>query len=458
MRGFFRAAALLLLVAALAFGIVYYLAGTRPGPAIDIRSPDRLLGQRGQLTVAIEAPGAALTSLEVTIAQEARTEPVFSSTQPGAGEMQQETPDRVVVSRPLGQSVTPWLKPGAARVSVTASRPVLYGLRETTTVAHRDVEVRLQPPRVGVVSLHHFINHGGAEFVVYRVSPGDARSGVRVGEVDYPGFPGAGAGLSDPDLHVAFFALTHDQDRNAPFSLFARDDAGNESTTPLDHQLFPRPFAKSRIEIDDRFLARVVPAIASNSPGLMVGTGTPDELLAGFLTINGKLRQQNNETVRAMAARTRPEMLWKEAFSQLGNTAVQSRFADYRTYFYRNREIDRQVHLGFDLASLAQAPVHASNRGIVLFAGFLGIYGNAVVVDHGLGVQSLYAHFSSIGVKEGDVVEKGQELGRTGMTGLAGGDHLHFTMLVNGVAVNPVEWWDPHWMEDRVFRKIREAR
>ena len=60
-------------------------------------------------------------------------------------------------------------------------------------------------------------------------------------------------------------------------------------------------------------------------------------------------------------------------------------------------------------------------------------------------------------MNEGDRVEKGAELGRTGVTGLAGGDHLHFTMLLQGTPVNPVEWWDAHWMQDRVLRKIREA-
>ena len=150
-------------------------------------------------------------------------------------------------------------------------------------------------------------------------------------------------------------------------------------------------------------------------------------------------------------------MLWREAFAQMGNTQVESRFADQRTYFFDNKEIDRQVHLGFDLASVQHAPVHAANSGVVVFAAFLGIYGNCVILDHGLGVQSLYAHLSLIGVKEGDKVEKGAELGRTGITGLAGGDHLHFTMLLQGTPVNPVEWWDPHWMQDRVLRKITEA-
>ena len=93
----------------------------------------------------------------------------------------------------------------------------------------------------------------------------------------------------------------------------------------------------------------------------------------------------------------------------------------------------------------------------MLYADELGIYGNCVIVDHGMGVQSLYAHLSSIGVEPGAKVEKEQELGRSGMTGLAGGDHLHFTMLINGQMVNPVEWWDQHWIDDRILRKLRAA-
>ena len=61
-------------------------------------------------------------------------------------------------------------------------------------------------------------------------------------------------------------------------------------------------------------------------------------------------------------------------------------------------------------------------------------------------------------VKEGDKVTRGQTVGRSDSTGLAGGDHLHFTLLVGGQMVNPVEWWDSHWIEDRVERKLKEAR
>ena len=136
---------------------------------------------------------------------------------------------------------------------------------------------------------------------------------------------------------------------------------------------------------------------------------------------------------------------------------MESAFADHRTYIYKGKEVDQQVHLGFDLASFAGTPIVSANRGIVLFADELGIYGNCVIIDHGMGVQSLYGHLSSIDVKAGQTVEKEQQIGRSGMTGMAGGDHLHFTMLVNGKMVNPVEWWDAHWIEDRILQEAPGA-
>jgi murein DD-endopeptidase MepM/ murein hydrolase activator NlpD len=142
---------------------------------------------------------------------------------------------------------------------------------------------------------------------------------------------------------------------------------------------------------------------------------------------------------------------------QLGNSQVEASFADHRTYFYKGQEVDQQVHLGFDLAATRSVPVVAANAGKVLQASWLGIYGNCVMIDHGMGVASLYGHLSSLDVKTGNTVARGQTIGRSGMTGLAGGDHLHFTMLVSGHPVNPVEWWDPHWIQDRVERKLQEA-
>jgi Arc/MetJ family transcription regulator len=447
----------MLLVGLVVFAGAWFWAGRAEGPRIGIRGPERFIGRVTSLDVMVESPGGQFSRVDVSLEQGGRSHPVFTLEQPAQGTVRQETADRIYIMRPVGKRDVSELQAGPARIVVRAARPVLYGLREAESEMARDVEVRLEPPRVAVLSTFHYVNHGGAEFVVYRATPPDVESGIRVGDQTYPGFPASGAGIqADEATKVVFFALLHDQELNTPISLYARDPAGNEATVPLDHRAFPKPFARSRIEIDDRFLQRVVPAIAATTPDLAISTASPD-LVASFLRINGDLRRRNGETIAEQAGKTSREMLWKDAFQALGNASVEAGFADNRTYVHQGKEIDRQVHLGFDLAVTQRIPVLAANAGIVLYAADLGIYGNCVIVDHGLGVQSLYAHLSSIDVKVGDRVEKGGTLGRSGMTGLAGGDHLHFTMLVNGHPVNPVEWWDPKWMQDRVLRKIVEA-
>jgi murein DD-endopeptidase MepM/ murein hydrolase activator NlpD len=440
----------------LAVGGVWVYAGLGGPPAITIDKPATVVGQAGTLEATVSTPGGRLTELTATLEQNGKSVPLFSLSQPGGGTLQQQGADRVRLTRGIGRADVPSLQSGKASITVTATRTGPFGLRALTNSATRDVQIRLEPPRVAVVSMHHFVNHGGAEAVVYRVTPADVASGVKVGEDEYPGFPLAGAGVNaDPALHIAYFALLYDQDLNTPFTVFARDEAGNAATTPLDARVFQKPFRRSRIEITPQFLQRTVPAILQNTQGFKATQ--PDNLLQSFLEVNRDLRRQNAEQIAAYAKKTSPEQLWNGAFLQLGNSQVESLFADHRTYFYEGKEIDQQVHLGFDLASTSAVPVVASNRGQVLHADYLGIYGNCVILDHGMGVQTLYAHLSSIDVKPGDMVDKGQTLGRSGMTGLAGGDHLHFTVLVSGHPVNAVEWWDPHWIEDRVTRKVREA-
>jgi murein DD-endopeptidase MepM/ murein hydrolase activator NlpD len=457
MRGLLKSLVLLAVIALAVVGGAWLYAGRLEGPSIDLGQPGRFIGQATPLELVVETPGGRFSRVDVTLEQGGQRHPVFSLDQQGQGTLRQNTADRLFVIRQVGKRDIPSLQPGPARIVVRAARPVVYGLRQAESEATRDVDVRLVPPRVAVLSKFHFVNHGGAEFVVYRATPPDVESGVRVGDVRYPGFPASGAGIQgDEALRVAFFALPFEQDLTTPIGVYASDPAGNEVTTPLDHRPFPKPFRRSRIEIDDRFLQRVVPAIASASPEANIATS--GDLVPSFLKINREMRQANGRTIAGLAAKTSPQMLWKDAFQPLGNASIEAGFADNRTYFYDNREIDRQVHLGFDLAVTERIPVFAANTGIVVYADDLGIYGNCVIVDHGLGVQTLYAHLSSIDAKDGDKVQKGQTLGRSGMTGLAGGDHLHFTVLVNGQAVNAVEWWDPKWMQDRVFRKIAEVQ
>ncbi len=424
-------------------------AGKAEGPAIAIEGP-AVIGQTGEIAVSVTAPNGALNDFVVSLRQGESTTPVFNlSTEPAGATV---AGDVVTVSRPTGKRVIPDLNAGEAEVIVTAVRPVLFGLRAATSTATRTVEVRLAPPQIAVLSQFHYINHGGSELVVYRVTPPDVESGVRVGDREYRGFP---ASAADPALRVALFALLWDQPLNTPINVFARDTVGNEGSGSFDFRVFAKQFRASTINLDDRFLARVVPPILQNSTELKVDD--PSNQLAAYLAINRELRRMNNETISGLALETAPEMLWRGAFKQLINTAVEAGFADQRTYVYNGQDVDHQVHLGFDLASTAAAPVRAANRGRVMHAGWLGIYGNCVILDHGMGLMSLYAHLSSVTVNTGDLVESEAELGRSGSTGLAGGDHLHFTMLLGGNAITPIDWWSGQWVQDRVLRKLTEA-
>jgi hypothetical protein len=444
---------ILVFLAALAAGALYLVAGRGAPPALAIDQPGAIVGQSGTLEVKATAPGARFSSLSIALEQDGATTPLFALDAP-AGAQTATDGDTVTVRRPFGKQSIPELRSGPARIVVTASRPSLLDLRTLAASAAKEVEVRLEPPRVAVLSTHHYVNQGGSEMVVYRVTPPDVASGVRVGDVEYPGYPASGAGLAAaPSVHIAFFALLPGQDAGAPIVVFARDEAGNEArSAPFVDRVFPKQFRKSRITLDDRFLQRVVPEILQRTPELNAPSG--GEALAAFLAINGDLRRMNAERISTLTAQTSPSRLWSGPFVQLGNSQVEAGFADDRTYVYDGREVDRQTHLGYDLAVTSAVPIHAANAGKVLYADWLGIYGNCVILDHGMGVASLYGHLSSIDVSAGQTVAKDQVLGRSGMTGLAGGDHLHFTMLVHGQPVNPVEWWDAHWIEDRVERKL----
>jgi murein DD-endopeptidase MepM/ murein hydrolase activator NlpD len=449
--------ALVVLLVLIAGGVFVY-AGRLPGPSIEIARPVKYVGQQTPVEVAVTSPGAHVSKLRVVFEQNGKQTPLFSLDAPGNADVKQETADRVRVTRAIRETVQD-LKTGPARIVVTAARPVLHGIRTVESSVTRDVQVRLERPTIAVLSTKHYINLGGSEMIVYRATPADVESGVQVGDLTYPGYPASGANIegvhiTDPTLRVAFFALRFDQDVNTPMFAYARDEAGNSARADFDHLAFPKPFKRSRIELNDAFLNRVVPAILETTTEVKPEGDT----LQKFLVINGDLRRKNSETIASFAKHSAPEIIWGGVvFHPFTNSAVEAAFADQRTYIYQGKEVDRQVHLGFDLARVVNSPVVAANKGKILHAGPLGIYGNCLILDHGMGVQSLYGHLSSITVQVGQTVEKEQELGKSGMTGLAGGDHLHFTMLVNGQMVNPVEWWDAHWIQDRILRKLKEA-
>ena len=176
-----------------------------------------------------------------------------------------------------------------------------------------------------------------------------------------------------------------------------------------------------------------------------------------YIYTNREVRKANNQKIFELCQNPLSERLWQDRFIRMPG-ASKAGFADHRTYFYKGKEIDRQVHLGMDIASTQRAEVKAANKGKVIYADYLGIYGNMVLLDHGQGVFSLYSHLSSIQVAVGDEINTDVVLGLTGTSGMAGGDHLHFSMLINGIFVTPKEWWDQQWINVTIEDPIADSR
>ncbi|WP_028313146.1 M23 family metallopeptidase [Desulfatibacillum aliphaticivorans] len=303
-----------------------------------------------------------------------------------------------------------------------------------------------RPPAISVLTTRHYLRQGGSGLAIYRLSEKGVKNGVQVGDNFFPGYSG---GFSDPDVYMAFFAVDNEQPTDTKIMIQAADKAGNISAASFSYLINPGNFRKDVINISDRFMEMVLPQFEA---GKRVDPNVP--LIDRYLKINREQRQSDYAIAGAMCERSKPVIYWDGVFSRLPNSANRARFADRREYRYKGEKVDRQVHLGIDLASVAQSPVPAANSGMVIYAAPQGIYGQTVYIDHGFGLISQYSHLSRIDVSEGQKVEKDQIIGLTGSTGLAIGDHLHFGMLVGDTFVNPIEWWDASWIKNNVTSKI----
>jgi murein DD-endopeptidase MepM/ murein hydrolase activator NlpD len=419
------------------FGFGIFLLRDLTPPTVEVAPAAGPLSPQRPLKLTLTDKGLGLRTLQVTLLQGDKSVEVLTRSYPAGSTHVEETLDL--------SSAHP--AEGPARLTI---RAVDWGHfhfgRGNAAERTLAFDIDSKPPEVEILTPHHNLNQGGAGMVAYTVSEEVESSGVQVGDLFFPGY------RQPSGKYLCLFAFPWDM-KAADFvpKVIATDLAGNQRMTGIYYHTNPRNFPSDRIKVTDSFLEnKIVPTFQSDFPG----TTAPLDL---YLKVNRDLRRQNLATLRQIGARSAATRLWQGALLRQPKAAAPGSFAQPRTYYYQGRVIDHETHLGIDFASVAQAPVLAAATGKVVHADRLGIYGNCIIIDHGLGMQTLYGHLSRIEVKVGDSVSRGQEIGRTGSTGLAGGDHLHFDVLASGIQVNPIEWFDDHWLKDNIQPKLQQA-
>ncbi len=419
-------------------------------PTIQLQPPVKLLGPSQTLTLKLADQNSGLSRVTVRMQQGGREKEILAQTFPGrrwgrGGQQHQ-------LELPVTLEPRAWgFQEGPAVIIVEARDYSLMGwFRGNRAQLAHPVTIDLTPLRLTLTSINDVLHQGGTGLVTYQVNKPTAKTGVLVNGVFFAGFPVKG---QESGRYLAFFAVPYDLPQPLTLELTAEDLGGSDSRIKLFHRLKPRKWKTDTLTISDAFLQRKMAEFQEMNPELQ----RLSDPLAIFLQINQQERLKNDQAVQALCQQSHPEPLWQGPFLRLPNSKPMAAFADHRTYKYHGREIDKQVHLGQDLASLERAEVPAGNTGIVVFTGALGIYGQSVILDHGLGLFSLYSHLSEIKVERQQQVKRGDILGRTGASGMAGGDHLHFAIIIQGHFVNPLEWWDPHWLKDQIYRQFAVA-
>ena len=422
-----------ILVALLAAGgiYVYLVFFEQEKPAIQVQPDVKFIGKT--LEVKVQDLKSGVAELQIDMIQGGKSVSLLSEKFPKKTRLVEKT----IPLRPL----PPGLQEGEAQLKI-AAKDHSWNWGNPVSL-EKTVIIDTTPPRLSVLGTLHYGHPGGTGVITYQVSEDTPLTGVQVGPTLFRGYA-VGQGR-----YVAYFAIPLDASANTSFSAMAEDQSGNRTQAGFRIILKPKAFKKDKIQITDSFLKTLLPYFTERDPNLK---GSPLEI---FLAVNRKQREADHREIQKISRETVPKPLWSGPFLRLPNAKPMASFAQDRTYEYNGQEVDRQIHWGVDLASLAQSPVPAANSGIVAFAAPLGIYGNTVVLDHGCGLFSMYSHLSKIEVEVKKEIKKGDTLGRTGATGMAGGDHLHYGMMVQGAFVNPIEWWDEHWIKDNVELKMK---
>lgn len=439
----------LLLLAAVGCGVyayIIYFEGEKP--LISLETTSDYLGVNNSIEFSASDTKSGLKLVVVTLTQGETVKELVRLNFPRAG----KTTEKFTVLSTEPITIEPkklGFKDGPATLSIEAEDHSFRGFFSGNTARYsKEMIIDTSAPKIHILHSERYIQPGGSGIFISELSGDPVQYGLNLNGKNHPSFA---LGDGRDNVFITYFGLPYDAKEFGNAYLYAIDKAGNETKVPVSSIFKPVNWKHDTINITDGFLNKKIPEFSQYYPE-MQGTN-----LEQYLFTNNDVRISNNKTIASLCDKPSPERMWEGTFVRMAG-ASRANFADHRTYYYEGKPIDKQVHLGIDIASTRRVDIKAANTGIVVHADYLGIYGNMIMIDHGQGVYSLYSHLSQINVSVGERVQKGFVIGQSGTSGMAGGDHLHFSMLVNGIFVNPKEWIDPHWINVTIDGPITDSK
>ena len=348
------------------------------------------------------------------------------------------------------------LDPRATKLQIifTATDKSNWNFFQGNTVSKTiNVFVDYKRPDINILSNSYSITKGGSALVVFQVKDIALKSfAVEAGGRVFIAQPYKKEGYYATLLAWPF------NEENFVANIRAEDMAGNKRITNIPLYLLNKKYKTSWIQAKDKFIDGKISDLIDTEPKY----STIEDRLKKLKTINETMRLENEEVIHRLSQNVSNEMLdsWKiKKFYPLKNAAKVASFGDERHYYYEHKEneVSQSYHVGLDMASTKMAKIVSSNAGTVVYDEYNGIYGNMPMIDHGLGLFTLYGHCSNILVQKGDKIGAGFAIAQTGKSGLALGDHLHFGTLVQGIEVRPEEWMDSKWIRDKIEKVFKEA-
>jgi hypothetical protein len=314
------------------------------------------------------------------------------------------------------------------------------------------LQVDTTPPMTEIINNSYAIGNGGSAAAVVKVADDHLKDAYILVNDKYkfkltP--------FVKKDYYVAIIAWPVTE-KTFDAELVAEDLAGNVVKEHIPYYWRKYRYPKSKIKISDRFINSVAKRVLEK-----MDLSIPKDPVAIFKKINETVRAMNEKEIHDITSKVyenKIDFFSIARFNPLPGSAVRAYFGEQRTYYYNGEKISSAVHKGIDLAKIKNAKIYSSNYGKVVAAKYIGIYGNALIIYHKLGIYTLYGHTSVFKVKVGDKVRRGEVIARTGATGAVFGDHLHFGVYVQGYAVNPIEWMDPRWIKLNITDIINGAK